>query len=92
VIDATTKKPIVGAKIGVLNHPSIHCISAADGSFDLPASHVWQPCFLTPGDYTVISQLSCSATNYLTYTNEWFGSRYDEPILIKDPIELEPRP
>src|SRR5580693_4552873 len=73
VVDATTKEPIGSARVEIRKHPHISGETAADGSFDLPRSHVWGFCFLMPGDYLVLANLACTATNYQTFTNTYLA-------------------
>ena len=88
VVDASTKKPIEGAKIKSVKRPDIFCKTLSDGSFDLPAHSHWGFCFLMPGDYLVISSLSVSVTNYQNFTNSYLGTHDGKPVVLERPIEL----
>ena len=92
VIDATTKKPIADARIEVHNHSSIHCTSATDGRFDLPAGSAWRPCFLMPGDYLIWADVSFSAAGYQTVTKYCCADpgNYDHASdILEQPVELQ---
>ncbi len=91
VIDANTKQPIADARIEVHHYSCIHCISAADGSFDLPGGSAWRPCFLMPGDVFVASaNVSFKAHGYKTVTKRYSTLASDfRPVVLEQPIELE---
>jgi hypothetical protein len=51
VIDATSKQPIAGAKVGFKKHERLASLTAADGSFHARPSYVWRPCWILPGEF-----------------------------------------
>lgn len=93
VIDATTKKPIAYARIEVHNHSSIHCTSATNGSFDLPAGSAWRPCPLMPGDIFVSwADVSFKADGYQNVTRRYatgFAGTNTAPIVLEQPVGLQ---
>jgi hypothetical protein len=92
VVDAATKKPIADVKIEVHNHSSIHCRSAADGSFDLPSGSAWRACFLIPGDYLIWADVCFKADGYQTvtkYCSAGMGRRDVRPVVLEQPVELK---
>jgi hypothetical protein len=100
VIDGVTKKPIANAQITVHNHASIHCVSADDGSFDLPRGTAWRPCYFIPGDrFFTRVKVAIRANGYQS-ANEVYTTALslDEsqnleyaPVLLEQPIELQKR-
>jgi hypothetical protein len=41
VLDAKTKRPVVGARVTIQDHPKATGMTASDGSFDIPAETHW---------------------------------------------------
>ncbi len=41
VLDAKTRKPVVGAHVTIQNHPNATAMTASDGYFDIPAETHW---------------------------------------------------
>lgn len=99
VIDASTRQPIANVRIQVRHHIHIHCRSAADGSFDLPAGNAWDPCFLLPGDiFAACADVSFKTDGYQTVIKSYASpmsvplrphSDPFLPVVLDQPIELQ---
>ncbi|MCO5051662.1 MAG: carboxypeptidase-like regulatory domain-containing protein [Verrucomicrobiae bacterium] len=90
VVDATTKQAISGVRIAVRNHSNIHCTSAADGSFTLPAGSRWGFCFLMPGDYLALADVCFKAEDYRSVINRYCGGMGSgRPVILEQPVELQ---
>jgi len=71
VVDADTRQPIAGAKIGFREHKRVDSLTASDGSFHVRPTYVWRPCFILPGEFWRSSGLLyVQAAGYKTVEQE----------------------
>ena len=88
VIDATTKQPVSGARVGVRQHDKLTRMTSPDGSFRLRSDHVWRPCPLIPGDYWPGGMLFIEAPGYRPHEQKvhTFGGG---TVVLQHPVELQ---
>jgi hypothetical protein len=89
VIDATTKQPISGAKVGFRKHKRIDNSTASDGSFYVRPSYVWRPCFILPAELGWCGGLFFAEAAGYTPFEQVVTQRQGFPFTISPSIALK---
>ncbi|MGH7953775.1 MAG: hypothetical protein ACREFE_17900 [Limisphaerales bacterium] len=89
VVDASTRQPIAGAKVGFRKHKHVDSFTASDGSFHIRPTYIWRPCFILPGEFWRSSGLFFVQTSgykpFEQEVNTSMGAAYmmPRPVLLQ---------
>jgi hypothetical protein len=92
VLDADTRKPVVGAEVGFRTHENVSTRTREDGSFTLVSDHKWGPAFGIPFEFTPCGGvLYIAATDYRTFEKD-VGQRVYHDVQLLDVLLAKTAP